>query len=204
MLDLSCWPYIQAILLSSDFKTDSTNFLTINSKQDTASHCISVASMSKKIAMQFGANDAKASIAALLHDISNVLQPQDMLDYAITQNWEIDASEKKYPFLLHQRLSAVFARELFGVDDPLILSAIECHTTLKKNPSVHDMVLFLADKLSWDQNGAPPFFDVVTSALEISLAHASLAYINFVLDNGMVLSPHRWLVDAKNWLENLD
>lgn len=81
---------------------------------------------------------------------------------------------------------------------------LNCHTTLKKNPSVHDMVLFLVDKLSWDQNGTPPFFDVVTSALEISLAHASLAYINFVLDNGMVLSPHRWLVDAKNWLENLD
>ena len=127
-----------------------------------------------------------------------------MLDYAINQNWEIDASEEKHPFLLHQRLSAVFASELFGVNDPLILSAIRCHTTLKENPSAYDMVLFLADKLSWDQDGTPPFYDVVSSALENSLVHASLVYINFVLDNGMILSPHQWLMDAKNWLESLD
>ncbi len=202
MLKLSRWPYIQAISLSGDFKTDITNFLTVNSKQDIASHCVSVAKASEKIAISFGLDETAASTSALLHDISNVVSPQDMLDYGISQNWEIDESEKEYPLLLHQRLSAVFAKELFGVDDPSILSAIRCHTTLKENPSAYDMVLFLADKLSWDWNGTPPFFDVVSSALQISLARASLAYINFVLDNGMILFPHRWMMDAKNWLEN--
>ena len=202
MIELSHWPYIQTISLSGDYKTDITNFLTVNGKQDTASHCISVAKTSEEIAVRFGVDKSMASASALLHDISNVVKPQDMLDYAIKCNWEIDASERKYPFILHQRLSADFARELFGITDPLILSAIRCHSTLKENPSAHDMVLFLADKLSWDQDGTPPFYDAISSALERSLAHASLAYINFVLDNGMILSPHRWLLDAKKWLEN--
>lgn len=202
MLELSRWPYIQTISLSGDLKTDIINFLTVNNKQEIASHCIAVAKKSEKIATIFGLDAVTVSNSALLHDISNVMSPQDMLDYGMNQNWEIDPSEEKYPFLLHQRLSAVFAGELFGVDDPTVLSAIRCHTTLKDNPSPYDMVLFLADKLSWAQNGTPPFFDVVSSALEISLTHASLVYINFVLDNGMILSPHRWMMDAKNWLEN--
>lgn len=201
MLELLRWPTIQTVSLSGDLKTDITNFLTVNGKVHTASHCVSVAETSKKIATIFGLDEATATISALMHDISNVMLPRDMLDYAIGENWEIDAAEQKYPFLLHQRLSAVFARALFGINDAPILSAIECHSTLKENPSAYDMVLFLADKLSWDQEGVPPFFDVVSLALEKSLGFASLVYINYVLDHGMVLAPHRWLIDAKNWLE---
>jgi len=190
--------------LSGDFKNDITRFLTVNNKRDTASHCIAVAAASARIARCFMLNETIAVTSALLHYISNVMQPQEMLEYAIGRNWWLDAAERKYPFLLHQRISAVFARELFGVTDPLILSAIECHTTLKEEPSAHDMALFLADKLSWDQDGTPPYFDIVSTALGKSLVQASLEYINFVLDNGMILFPHRWLMEAKNWLDNLD
>ena len=204
MRDLSPWTYIRATSLSGDLTADVTRFLTENHKPNTAAHCISVAKASERIAVRFGLNPAAAITAALLHDISNVVKPQDMLDYAVDDHWELDASEKEHPFLLHQRLSAVFAKALFGVNDPIILSAIGCHTTLKETPSSYDMVLFLADKLSWDQNGTPPFFDVVSTALNQSLAHASLAYINFVLDNGMILSPHQWLVAAKRHLETVE
>lgn len=201
MLQLSHWPYIQAVGLSGELKTDMTNLLTANGKQQTAVHCISVAKKAEEIALRFGLDKSLSSVSALLHDISNVVQPQDMIDYARDNNWDIDGSERKYPFLLHQRLSAVFAKDLFGIDHSVILSAIECHTTLKASPSNYDMVLFLADKLSWDQAGTPPFYNPVSSALNDSLKQASLVYINFVLDNGMVLSPHKWLMDAKNWLE---
>ena len=202
LLKLSHWPYIRAIFITGDLKTDITDFLTVNRRRDTLSHCISVAEASRKTAARFGLDEAIAAASAWLHDISTVMEPRDMLDYAISRNWEIDASEKIHPFLLHQRLSAVFARELFGVHDPLILSAVGCHTTLKKNPSVYDMVLFVADKLSWDQARTPPFYDAVVSALEKSPSHASLAYIDFVLDNGMIVSPHPWLMDARNWLKD--
>ncbi len=202
MIELSHWSYIRTIPLSGDTETDIMNFLAANGKRGTASHCICVARTSEEIAARFGADQSTASISALLHDSSCVVKPQDMLDYAVQCGWEIDASERKYPFLLHQRLSADFAGALFHVNDPLILSAISCHSTLKENPTVYDMILFLADKLSWDQNGTPPFYDAVSAALDRSLAHAALAYIHFVLENGMILSPHRWLLDAKRWLEN--
>lgn len=204
MFDLSQWPYIRTIPWSGDVKTDSINFLTVNGRPDTVSHSMSVAEAGRKIAVDFGLDESIAVTSALLHDSSLVMEPGDMLDYTINENWDIDRSEKKYPFLLHQRLSAVFAGELFGIHDPRVLSAVGCHTTLKKNPSAYDMVLFLADKLSSDQAGTPPFYDAVSSALEKSLAHASLLYIDFALNNGMILSPHRWLTDARDWLLKAD
>ena len=122
-----------------------------------------------------------------------------MLRYAKDYNMFLDLSEEKYPFLLYQRFSATVAMEVFKVNDERILSAITHHTTLKANPSQYDMALFVADKLSWDHDGVPPYFQIVQSELDKSLYHASLAYIDFVLNHNMVLCPHKWLVEAYQW-----
>lgn len=203
MLPFAQWSYIQTIPLSGDLKTDITDLLTENGKPETAAHCMAVAKTGEKIAAQFGLDQSVVSAAALLHDVSNIVKPQDMLDYAISQNWELDEAEKQHPFLLHQRLSAVFAKEMFNIRDTAILSAIECHSTLKAAPSAYDMALFLADKLSWDSQGTPPFSNIVSSAFAHSLEYASLTYIHFVLNEGLILSPHKWLMDAKNFLEDI-
>ena len=126
-----------------------------------------------------------------------------MLDYAKLNNWNIDPSEQKHNFILHQKISAIIARERYNITDNNILSAIECHSTLKANASEHDMLLFLADKISWDAERFPPFLNILEKALDISLSHASLAYINFSLKNGIILSPHKNLIDAKKWLETI-
>ena len=81
-----------------------------------------------------------------------------------------------------------------------VLAAIRCHTTLRAAPSPCDMALFLADKLAWDQPGEPPFRSVIEDGLSVSLELASLRYIEYVLDHGMILMPHRWLMEALAWL----
>lgn len=61
------------------------------------------------------------------------MTPQEMYETAKSRNMKIDPAEEKYHFLLHQRISKIIAEERFGIDDAEILSAVECHTTLKKN-----------------------------------------------------------------------
>jgi predicted HD superfamily hydrolase involved in NAD metabolism len=180
---------------------DTAAFLAARGKPRTAAHCRAVAETSRALAARFGENEAIAATAALLHDISAVMPAQDMLRYAQACGWAIDPAEAAHPFLLHQRVSADMAKLLFGVDDPAVLSAIACHTTLKANASAQDMLLFLADKLSWDQEGLPPFYDAVFSALEDGLAQACLVYIRYVFDHGMILFPHRHFLEAKEWLQ---
>ncbi len=201
MFKLSNWPYIYEISLTGDLMADTASLLTANGKQKTLLHCENVANTSGQIAVSFGLDAEIAAGAAILHDISAIMKPGDMMNYALMAGWPIFEAERRYLSLLHQRLSAVIAREFFNIGNPLALSAIECHTTLKASPSPYDLVLFIADKLSWDQDGTPSFFSAVSSALETSLARAALAYIDYVLENGMILYPHPWLIQAKDWLE---
>ena len=89
------------------------------------------------------------------------------------------------------------AAEDFGVTDPRVLSAAECHTTLKGDWSPVDLVVFLADKIAWDQPGEPPYLEALRAGLDSSLEEAALAYIDFSMENGRILRPHRWLLEAR-------
>ena len=90
MFDLSRWPSIRGIALSGDLQSDATCFLVSNGKRETAAHCMAVGNTSGEIAARFGLDISVATTAAWLHDISNVLQPSDMLDYALDRGWAID------------------------------------------------------------------------------------------------------------------
>ena len=41
-----------------------------------------------------------------------------------------------------------FIANIYHIEDEDILSAIECHTTLKKEMNDYDKIIFLADKLA--------------------------------------------------------
>ncbi|MHC1693850.1 MAG: bis(5'-nucleosyl)-tetraphosphatase (symmetrical) YqeK [Eubacteriales bacterium] len=200
-MNLSAHAYILQPKLTGHLECDIQAILSQNGKEDTLAHVEAVSRINAQIAGQYALDRDKCILSGLLHDISAVLKPEDMLSYAKDNNLPLDEAEERYPFLLHQRISAIMAREYLGVSDADILSAVECHTTLKADPSPYDMALFIADKLSWDQEGTPPFYDAIKAGMEVSLEKASFAYICHMLDNGRVLYPHRWFLDAKVWLE---
>ena len=103
-----------------------------NNKPKTWEHVQEVAETAIWLAERHSLDSEKVKIAALLHDVSAIMSPQEMYDIAISRNMYVDPAEEKYHFLLHQRISRIIAEERFGVIDEDILSAIECHTTLKK------------------------------------------------------------------------
>jgi HD superfamily phosphohydrolase YqeK len=139
---------------------------------------------------------SKVRLAALLHDISAIMTPQEMYETAKSRNMKIDPAEEKYHFLLHQRISKIIAEERFGIIDKEILSAVECHTTLKKNAGMYDKVIFIADKISWDQKDLPPYYDILKSKAAESLDDACYYFIRYQFDNGLLLMPHQWLNEA--------
>ena len=187
--------YIKTEPLSGDIRTDVKNILLINGKSKTYIHVANVADRNALISKTYDLDHDKCVIAGLLHDISAVIKPEDMLKYAYENRLEVCEAERKYPFLLHQRLSKICAVEYFNISDEEILSAIECHTTLKKCPSKYEMSLFIADKLAWDKGGIPPFYEEVNAALDISLEAACYKYMEYMIENDMILCPH------DNWIE---
>jgi HD superfamily phosphohydrolase YqeK len=98
--------------------------------------------------------------------------------------------------IVHQKLSHLMALEIFGVTDPLVLDAIECHTTLRAESTTLDKVLFVADKLAWDQPGTPHAKEL-QAALEQSLDHATIFFLNYLWNRrDTLLVIHPWLQAA--------
>lgn len=199
-MQLSKYSHIVLPEKTGYLETDVRNLLECNGKGKTYTHVAAVAEVNSEIAMRFDLNVSSCKNAALLHDISAIISPSDMLDYTEKNRFELCEAELRFPFLLHQRISRIIAENYFGISDKTVLSAIECHTTLRPYASQQDMALFIADKIAWDQPGVPPFDKAVRDALEHSLEQACLEYMTYMADNDKILYPHILWSRALDWL----
>ena len=121
--------------------------------------------------------------------------PNDQrLEAAQELGLDILPEEADVPLLLHQKLSAEMAEQIFNINDQEVLSAIRCHTTLQANPAQLDTLLFVADKLAWDQRGTPPFLGDMQAGLEESLELAAFRYQEYLLNSGKIIIPHPWML----------
>lgn len=188
---------------TGDLLDDVRALMKANQMPKTLAHVENVAEMCGKIAVQYGLEQEICIAAGLLHDVGAVIRRSDMPEFARGYGFSLCEAEIRYPFLLHQRISRVIAEEYFGIEDERILSAAECHTTLKKQPSMEDMTLFIADKLAWDQEGKPPYDDQVREALTCSLQKACLCYMKYMQESGGILYPHIHWSEAFAWLEKV-
>ena len=113
--------------------------------------------------------------------------------------------QSKYPHLPFNpcTISRIIAQEDFDIIDSDILNAIECHTTLRKNASVYDKVIFIADKISWDQKGVPSCDDLFKNATIEALDEACYLYIKYQFDNNLLVMPHQWLIEAYEDLKKM-
>jgi len=193
---LSYFSHIKIPDFTGDIKKDVEALLNLNSKSKTFEHVKAVAEANIKIAEQYNLDKNICELSGYLHDISAVMPYKSMMEYAVEHNWHIYEAEKRFPILLHQRISKVIAEEDFNITDERILSAVECHTTLKATPSDYDMALMIADKLAWDQDGLPPFYDIISEALKQSLEAANLAYMDYIVEHKMIYYPHTWFEDG--------
>lgn len=159
-------------------------------------HSIEVAETAKLLAEKFGIS-RKVYLAGLLHDIGGIIPVNKRVEKAIEYKLDLYDEEIKFPLIIHQKLSKYIARNTLNIEDDCILSAIECHTTLKEKYSGEDLIVFIADKISWDQKGVPPYLNELKNELDKSLENAALFYINFILENNIKVV-HPWLELARN------
>ncbi len=182
---------------SGDLHADVTAFLNQHGYPKTAAHCTAVGAVAGQLAARFGLAATAATQAGWLHDVSAVIPNAERIVAAEAFELEVLPEERQLPMILHQKLSAVLASEIFGVHDPAVLSAIACHTTLKAQASELDMLVFVADKIAWDQAGTPPYFEALNTALEESLSAAALVYLEYMWGQRAELKVlHPWLAEA--------
>jgi predicted HD superfamily hydrolase involved in NAD metabolism len=193
---------VKDIQLTGDVRSDATTFLIHHGHSKTADHCARVAVQAKRLAARFGEDERLAETAGYLHDISAVFPVEQRAQIARQLGLDILPEEAAAPMILHQKISAALAREIFDVSNKAVLSAIGCHSTLKADASVLDKIVFIADKIEWDQPDDPPYLEKVLQALEQSLDQAVLEYLHYLWQHRDTMPVvHPWFVEAYEQLQ---
>lgn len=187
------------VKVTGDIQKDMAELFSFHEHQDIAEHSIKVAYEARKLAYKFGVDEHKAFVAGCLHDLGNLFSNDKKI--TICNEFEINILPEEYiaPSLLHSKISKIMALEMFCVEDKEVLSAIECHSTLKANARMLDMILFVADKISWDNIHSQFFIEDIFNGLEKSLKYGAYAYLEYLYINreGMEVF-HPWALDAYN------
>lgn len=190
------------LIPSGKISEDVPKFLIHHGFPKTANHSRDVALKARELATRFNAAVDEAEVAGWLHDISAVFPSAERADIARELGVEVLPEEDTFPMIIHQKLSVVLARELFGVTDIETLSAIGCHTTLKKTASLLDKVVFVADKIAWDQPGTPPYLEELLAGLEKNIDHATFVYLDYLWQiRGNLKVLHPWTAEAHSQLK---
>ena len=105
MMDLN---YIQTPLRNQTIEEQIKDFYLLNNKERTYQHVLGVAMAAEKLALQYQEDIRACIVAALLHDISAVITPQDMMKIANELQWQLDSAER-YIHFTASKISALIA-----------------------------------------------------------------------------------------------
>lgn len=115
-------------------------------------HSLNTAKEAVSLAKRYNADEDKAYIAGLLHDVAKGLPKQELEAAASENNIEIDKYEKLNPELIHGKIGAAMVKRDLGINDEEILSAIKWHTTGYKNMTLLEKIIYLADIIEPGRN----------------------------------------------------
>ena len=142
-------------------------------------HSLNVAAAAVLLAKRFGADEDKAYVAGLLHDITKNETDENQLQILQSGGIILTDTQKNNPKLWHAMSGMVYLRDTLGVTDEEILGAVRWHTTGKAGMTLLEKVIFIADYISVERDY--PDVDVMRRLSETSLDAAALYALKFSL-----------------------
>jgi predicted HD superfamily hydrolase involved in NAD metabolism len=164
-------------------------------------HSIATAQTAFELAHIYGANEHKAMLSGLIHDITKDLDTP--LQLHLCEKFDIILSivEKGSPKLLHAMTAPGVIKNELGISDAEILRAVRYHTTAHADMTVLEKVLYLADFVEPKRNfkGVEALRRIVgkedlDTAMLVCLDYS----INELLTTGRTIHPDT--VDARNYI----
>lgn len=154
-------------------------------------HSLGVADSARELAKRFGADEEKAYLSGLLHDITKNETNERQLQLFESDGIILSQVEKNNPKLWHAMTAPLFIKHELGITDGEILSAVRYHTTGKANMTLLEKIVYIADYISAERDY--PDVDVMRSLSKESLEKAALYSLKYTLKklskNELVIHP---------------
>lgn len=122
------------------------SWLKGNLDEERLLHSLGCAQCAVELAQQYNLDEKRAYVAGLLHDCAKCLDKEKLVE--IAKNLEgLKDDELSNIKVIHAPVSAYLAEKEFGIADEEILSSIRWHTLGRRNMSLFEKIIFLADKI---------------------------------------------------------
>jgi hydrolase, HD family len=152
-------------------------------------HTLGVAYTAASLAMCYGEDILKAELAGILHDVAKAKKSfelkDDMKGYIdpYTDGAYVDLIANKAPQILHAVYAPYLAKKDYKIEDKDILSAIRWHTTGKKDMTMLEKIVFVADYIEPNRKKLPDLdrirtlsFHDISEAVKV-IAKSTIEYL---------------------------
>ena len=126
-----------------------------------------------------------------------------MLNKKVNSDIILDIEEKNNPKIQHAPIGAAVCKNLYGISDDEVISAVRYHTTARENMSLIEKILFISDKIEPNRE-----YDTVEELRKIADYDIDKAIIKFLNDSFEYLRKksqkvHPLSVKARDYLVNM-
>lgn len=108
-------------------------------------HCISTMKKARELAKQYNQDVQIVMLTALAHDVAKEMTDEQLIEYCNKNNIKIDEIDKMATMILHGKIGADIVAKKYGFTKEM-QDAIYYHSTGRKNMTMLDKIIFLADK----------------------------------------------------------
>lgn len=136
------------------FEEISSELKTALSK-DRYEHTLGVAYTAAALAMRYEKDIDKAMLSGLLHDCAKCYSEKEKFEKCNHYNIELSQIEIENPSLIHAKLGAAVAKDLYGITDTEVLDSIRYHTTGRPSMSWLEQIIFISDYIEPQRKVAP-------------------------------------------------
>ena len=157
---------------------------------DLFMHSVGVEETAYRLALNYGADTQKASLAGLMHDYAKSFSNERLYRIAVENNLADDLSLQE-PSLLHAPVGAWLLKWELGIEDVEVLEAVKVHTTGAAGMSLLARIVYLADYIEPGRThfGVIEIRELAFADLERALLGAVNLTIKRVLERGRLVHP---------------
>lgn len=175
-------------------------YLRENLKDSRYKHTLGVVETAKALAKINNVEESKAELASLIHDSAKNMHIDSMKKILEENSQEIDDIEEKAPQLLHGKVGALIGKNIMGIEDEEVLSAAAYHTTGKKDMTLLEKIIYIADYIEPNRvyPGVEELRQLAFEDLDKGVIGGIDNTIKYILKQGGLIHPNT--IEARNYL----
>lgn len=163
-------------------------------------HSISVMKTALKIGKMYEIDEERIKVAALLHDILKESKVERLKEICRMKGFQELTGNIEDEAIIHGFAGAVYAEEVFKIEDREILNSIKYHTIGRRGMSLLEKIIYIADAVepSRDYPAVKKIRELLEKDIDLAIIYEIDKKIEYLIEKRKII--HLNTIDTRNWL----